>query len=255
MNSTATLFALAIVSFALVSCSEEPKGPVDNRPVIKFQGTVVDSNTGDPVSGLEIKYYSELGCSAILKDITTESGNDGGFSISYRKDIDSLITVSQLVDVDTSHIYHGINLYEPYFLVTKRTQGPREIILSRDGNLRPNQETVLIQVVKAGVLEFEFEYQEFKHPKSIMEISIYLKSAPDEPYQQRYYYSDGEFTDTDGLPDVIATLPADQPLIIRWQAKEGVDFAFPENFEVVSEGEEELTLVFEETRAIATLNF
>jgi len=256
MKKYSHLLFLVALPLLAVSCGGDDEGPEDTRPIVWFEGLVVDDESGEPIGDIGLRYLSELGCSALLEDLSTATANDGAFRFEYRKDIDTLIAKAAEFQVDTSYIYHNIVVAEPFFIQRKKEQGPREIIISRDGNLRPNKEAVLIRLQKGGAAEFKFEDVEYIHRKSIVEIAVYTDSET-TPYTILSYYSDKDFPNPGNGTgaDISALLPSDKDLVIRWTAKEGPSFAEMDSFEIVAEGEVELRLGFRETKRLATISF
>ncbi len=153
-----TLSVACILQFGCNSSNgNDPKEPgelIDESLVTEsYPGFIIDKSIDQPVSGLKVQFTQFLGDSYIHGFDSARTDANGFFNIVYSYDKDSLLSVAEATNLDTSNIHHRLELVtEDYLLITTLQNGtPLPVFKPK---LVPD-EIIDIEVYAAGLLQIE----------------------------------------------------------------------------------------------------
>ncbi len=133
---------------------DNPEPLIDKNLVTEnYPGFVFNEATNQPVSDLKIQITQFLGDSYIHGIDSARTDVNGFFNIAYQYDSDSLLSIANSTGLDTTDIFHRIELItQDYLLITTLQNGePLPVFRPR---LIPD-EVININVYSAGLLQLE----------------------------------------------------------------------------------------------------
>jgi len=150
------LVLFSLCTLVYVGCSDDnpiAEEVVSDLVTENYRGYVIDQSNNEPVANLSIHFTQRLGDSYIHGIDSARTDEEGYFNIAYTYNADSLYAVSQRIGVDTSQIFHDLDLItDDYLLITQLQDGePLPVFNPRLTPGRP----IEIDVYAAGLLKLE----------------------------------------------------------------------------------------------------
>jgi len=221
-GASIVILFISVIIGIFTACDHSGNNRDNPEPVIdenllteNYPGFVFNEATNQPVSDLKIQFTQFLGDSYIHGMDSARTDANGFFNIAYQYDRDSLLSVANSTGLDTSDIFHRIELItQDYLLITTLQNGePLPVFKPK---LKPD-EVIDINVYSAGLLQIEMV--DTTNVDLFDQVDVHFSLL--DPFSILF---DLNITNTnEDLKRWDILLPADLDILMETTIKEGID--------------------------------